>query len=203
MRKFYWMLALPYVVTVSSAPSCDSFTSTQAMLDSGEGCGWVHAEIKDTRDVYNFPFQECNVWGCVDYLKDIAATLNEAHERRTKKEIPCPENTQCIDMGNVKDLHWKDSKKAETVDGGNLFYWYKVAQKRLENLQDCRASLKAEGTEHPSWDHDEINSKKAEWAKPLTVTGPTGNPKQDKDLISVHVTNQQACGQDDCGADPK
>ena len=47
------------------------------------------------------------------------------------------------------------------------------------------------------------DSKKADWEKPLTVPAPTGNPTSDKDLIPVHVTNKEACGQDDCGAEPK
>lgn len=56
MKRYLWLLALPYVVTVSS----------QSTL------GWYYK-------VGNAP-----CLGSLTYCEDLSAALNEAHERRTK-----------------------------------------------------------------------------------------------------------------------
>lgn len=94
--SFYWLLALPYVVTVSSG-EFDNHYFVGNIYCGSEHVGGPH--IKQT---------EC---------EDLAAALNEAHERRTQKVITMEEYFKmapCAGPNSPKSCgNWKDSKPAD------------------------------------------------------------------------------------------
>lgn len=122
MKRFYWILALPYVVVCQQK---DLFCRVET----------------SNYDVCSITFNHRQE------AEDLAASLNEAHERRINtlseqdKAFLKRGHESVEKMKKEDDLYWKDSKKAE-------------------------------------------------WESPAPMNGS-------------HVSDKEACGQSDCGADPK
>lgn len=99
MRRLVWLLALPYVVV-----------SSRTITTSGKYEFWTtytHVSKSDNK----FGFMECG--NDKDLCDDLAAALNEAHERRTEKLLVHREKEPAFEE---QYLHWKESKKAEWLN---------------------------------------------------------------------------------------
>lgn len=88
MRRLVWLLALPYVMQISTQPIYSTWTL------SCDGVPEAHVIIEK----HDYPCSE------------IAAALNEAHEQRTEKYHVKLDTRNY--QGEAEDLYWKDSKKA-------------------------------------------------------------------------------------------
>lgn len=144
MKRFYWLLALPYVVKVSySIPKNIPTYSVELMPRYEFGCG------QDK-----------------DFCEDLAAALNEAHERNNPKGHGVWEK-----YPKKEDLYWKDSKKA-----------------------DDEIDAEDYGGYHPPqpW----IHSKKAEWEFAPSTDYPKGLRPYDKKTFDQEACGQDDCGAD-------
>lgn len=101
MRRLAWLLALPYVVRMSSFP-CPSRTYEIRLPECG-------------KEIYHIEFKGKGWSGCdpKETCEDFAAALNEAHERRTEKLLVHREKEPAFEE---QYLHWKESKKAEWLN---------------------------------------------------------------------------------------
>lgn len=124
--------------------------------------------------------------GCQDFVD----ALNEAHERRTKIPPGLSRNKygDLVPSNITKekaDLYWKDSKKVFIPD-------YESTRKTCAESVGCHFT----GTECECGE----DSKKAEWEGSVEVDSITADYWSHP---SKMITNKEACGQDDCGQDPK
>lgn len=165
MKRFWWLLALTgtSLILLHGCEECHATELPYVVKIGPQGC--VDTLHKTPRPCFEIKKGDYFIWDCTDKetCEDLAAALNEAHERRMKEIVS-------VDID-------KDSITRNYADGSS--------KKEI-------------------WKY----SKKAEWEAVVTTGNPPGShPITDEDWAQFykqgHVTNKEACGQDDCGADPK
>lgn len=86
MKKIAWLLVLPYFVVVSSK-------SVPSNQDSFMKVPREQADLKrhDSTDNFSIISFSCDPsFKCVEYIKDMAESLNQAHCKRDPRPSDCP-----------------------------------------------------------------------------------------------------------------
>lgn len=199
MRRIAWLLALPYVVNVS----------THGYIGFG-------GKVK-TYQVLELPGPkfECETSQDQDcqWLYDLAAALNEAHERKTAlppqvNEKGCFKqdcNTCCpseimggYDCTTMTCIHLKGMAGTIGVGSGSdsTPIWKDPKKDKCYVLGSDTCCPVGDGGDlckpnDPTWK----DSKKADWEDGINTDLVPFKP--------THVTDNEACGQDDCGNENK
>lgn len=115
MKRFYWLLALPYVVTISHHE------------------GWQDTYRVGVSTSVFFDMQDRTM------ADDLAAALNEAHKKREDDAFLKRGSDSLAKMKKEDSLYWKDSKKVEWEDPVNIS---PITNKQACGQNDCGADPK-------------------------------------------------------------